>query len=466
MTTLELERAAWPGAAVTGALVLGTGLAVAPAATAGVFLGLVLFLTTLARPLWVLGLMLAIGAVDLSFVTGGRLLNDWHGIDMNGMRLIGMVIALTAIVAVDPRAVRHAFGPHARWYVLFLLLATATLPFSVAVLDGARLLLKLAYPLLLFLAILAVARKTSDLERLVDWALIGGAAMALVIAPLLLLTGQYEFDLSGRLTAPGVALHQNPLSFYMLMMALLAFARYSVRREPIYLGLALVFGAWIVITFTRITLLATVVAFAAIALYDAFRQRDLRLPITAAAVGLLIAIPLAPIAMERTFGAGFTLTDLTALATNPVELYYRMNLQGREILWPFVAQAFLNNPVLGAGMGTSTYITLLIFDPAAAGVVHNEYLRLAADTGLVGIVLFAAAMFAWLGAAARAGRGNGTVREFALPAGAGIIAWAIVSLTDNPFDYYAAFTQYVALGVAGAVAIGQGEVETGHEAAP
>jgi hypothetical protein len=30
-----------------------------------------------------------------------------------------------------------------------------------------------------------------------------------------------------------------------------------------------------------------------------------------------------------------------------------------------------------------------------------------------------------------------------MPAAAGVVAWAIIALTDNPFDSYMLFTQYV-----------------------
>jgi hypothetical protein len=36
-----------------------------------------------------------------------------------------------------------------------------------------------------------------------------------------------------------------------------------------------------------------------------------------------------------------------------------------------------------------------------------------------------------------------------------IAAWAVVAATDNPFDYYGPFTQYVAFLVAGAVVAGR-----------
>jgi O-antigen ligase len=461
-----VSGAAGAVAAILGAVVLAAGLAAAPMVTAGVFLGLVLFLVTLARPLWVLAFMLAFGAVDLSFITGGRLLDQWWGIDMNGMRLIAMVIALGAIMSVEPRAARHAFGPKARWYGVFLLYAAATLAFTIMPLDGARFLLKLAYPLLLFVAILAVARDRRDLERLLDWTLIGGAAMALIIVPLLFLLGQYDFDPYGRLLATGAALNGSVLSFYMLIIAIMAFGRFAVRRHPMYLALIAVCGVWIVLCMTRITLLATLLAFMTIAVYSAWRDRDPRLPVIAAVVMLLLVIPLTPITLERTFGVAPTLPELAQMATDPVGLYNRMNLQGREVVWPVVGQAFLTNPVLGLGLGTSTHYVLTILDPTQGAVAHNEYLRLAADTGLIGVSLFTVAMMIWLLVALRGGRAPGMVREFAIPAIAGMVAWAVIALTDNPLDYYAQFTQYIGLLTAGTVALTEWDVEPAAGATP
>jgi hypothetical protein len=462
VTALATSRGAWPVAAAAGALVLGAGLATVPWMTTGLFLGTVLFLLTLARPLIVLGLMLAIGALDLSVITGGEVLEQWGGIDMNGMRLIGMVIALGAVMMIEPRAARHAFSPRARWYGLFLLYGGATLAFSIMPLDGARLLLKLAYPLLLFVAVLAVVRERRDLERLMSWALAGGAAMALFIVPLLLLTGQYQFDAFGRLLAVGAVLNTSVLSFYMLIIALMAFGRFAVRRQPLYLLLAAASGVWIILCMTRITLLATVVAFLAIAAYSAWRDRDIRLPLIAAVVMLLVVVPLTPIALERTFGVVPTMAELAQLAGDPVGLYNRMNFQGREIIWPVVGQAFLASPVLGQGLGVSTHYVVTTIDPAGGAVVHNEYLRLAADTGLIGLTLFTTAMVIWLVVAVRGGRSPGLVREFAVPAVAGMVAWAVIALTDNPFDYYAQFTQYIAFLVAATVAVSDGEIEDGE----
>jgi O-antigen ligase len=111
-------------------------------------------------------------------------------------------------------------------------------------------------------------------------------------------------------------------------------------------------------------------------------------------------------------------------------------------------------PVVGLGLGSSGAVISQHFPAEAAAVAHNEYIRLAADTGLVGVFLFAIAMTVWLWAALRASlRANDEVAEYAVPACAAILGWAIVAITDNPFDYYMPYTQYVGFLMGGTIAM-------------
>ncbi len=86
-------------------------------------------------------------------------------------------------------------------------------------------------------------------------------------------------------------------------------------------------------------------------------------------------------------------------------------------------------------------------------MAHNEYIRLGTDTGFVGLALFATAMFAWIRVVVRAGlRYDARTQELVLPALALMVAWAVISLTDNAFDYYGPFTQFAGLFVGASVA--------------
>jgi O-antigen ligase len=167
------------------------------------------------------------------------------------------------------------------------------------------------------------------------------------------------------------------------------------------------------------------------------------------ALALLIGIPLAPIVAQRSLGYVPTISELIDLARTPLALYEAINWQGRELAWPIVFAAFLTSPWTGIGLGGSSVVMREHFPPHVGPLAHNEYLRLMTETGIIGLLLFAAAIVTWLVLVLKADRRTGgTAREFTLPALAGILSWAIISITDNAFDYYAPFTQFVALLVA------------------
>jgi O-antigen ligase len=443
--TVDRRELLWIGATALFAVALGWGISARPAAAVALVGGGALLALALVRPLAVLGLMLLLGPLDLALVTGGykSMLAGMGGLDMNGVRLIGLVASLTAVALVDREVVRHAFERYGRWYALFLLWAAATLVLSPDRVDGLRLLLKLAYPFLLFIAVMGLVRTRAELDALAGWALAGAAAVALLYPLFIIGTGR---------TVHETFLHRNPLSFYLLVLLLFSFARFLVRGQARYLALAAVLGVWMSFTLTRITFGAALVALLAMALYDAVVARRARTLVLAVAAMAVIAVSMTPVLLERTFGFVPSAGELLALASSPGELYRAMNWQGRQTAWPVVLGAFLTNPITGLGLGASTSVMYAAFAGTMGGVIHNEYLRLATDTGLIGVALFAAALLAWLRGVVHAGRSGGAgVREYALPAFAALLAWSVISLTDNAFDYYAPFTQFVAFLCAGAL---------------
>ncbi len=447
--------AGWVGRARGAAAVVGA-VAVCIAASyvlvddpwfaTGAVVGGAILCLLLLRPKLLLGVMLALGPFDLSFMTGGfkALLPGLGGLDMNGIRLIGVVAGLGALAVVERDMIRHALGRYGRWYVVFLVFAGATLVFTPARVDGVRLLFKLAYPFMVFVAVLTLARSREELERLTDWALYGAIAIALVLNPIYVLAGGYEVDIAGRVRVHGVGAHENPFSFYLLVMTLIAFTRYSVRGQLRYLVLCGVFGIWMALTLTRITLLAGMAGLGGAALYAALVARNTRAVVAAGIIGGSLATVLIPVALERSLGYIPTASELWRLLTDPTAFWESVNWQGRQIIWPVLFRTFLASPIVGNGLGASTLFLIEAFQGAMGGVIHNEYLRLLIETGLVGSALFAIAILVWLGGVLQAGRHDDPLaREFAMPAFASIVAWVFIAATDNAFDYYAPFTQYI-----------------------
>jgi O-antigen ligase len=446
-----------PVALIAAAVVLGPVVAGAPFLLAGLLAGAALLAAVFLQPLLVLAVVLLIGPVDLSFVTGGfkSLFANLGGLDMNGIRLLGLSFGLGVTAIALPRTRAALLGRWSGMYVLFLCwCVVAGLTRAPDIVYGLRFFLKLAFPLLIFVTVVGVAERRQDLDRLVDFGLAGAAIIALLLNPFYVAFGGYEIYESGHVRIRGVGIHENPFSFYLLIMFYISLARLLYRGQLRYAVLCAALALWMVLTLTRITFLAALVGLAAVAVYGTFTARNSRALIGALLAGLLLALPLMPVVLERSLGFVPTAGELIGLAQNPMALYESINWQGREVAWPIVFAGFMMMPWIGLGLGSSVLIMREFFPTDAGEVPHNEYLRLATETGMIGVLLYFGAILAWLIAVVKADRAtNGAAREFAVPAVAGILSWAIIAITDNAFDYYAPFTQFIALLVGASVAV-------------
>lgn len=441
--------------ALAGATLIALLATRSPFLSAGAVLGLLVLAITIWRPLIVVGLMLTAGVVSLSIVTGGfkSLFVELGGLDMNGIRLVCVSAGLGAVALIDRRITRILTSRIALPYLVFVLFAGATLLYSRSPLDGMRLLLKLAYPLLVFVTIVGIAQTREQAHNLIRWMLIGAALIAIVVTPISAIGGGFAIDDSGieRVLGPGI--HQNPFSFYLAISLLTAIGMFAAGWGTRYLLLCAPLAIWIMMALTRITLLGTMVGMAAMAAVWAIAARNVRLLGAVAAVGVLLAVPMVPPVLERTFGYVPRLDELAGLLAHPIELYYLVDWQGRDRLWPIAFALFLGSPWIGAGLGTTT-VVLRANVGADIGPVHNEYLRLMAETGIFGTLLFVFALVWWgrLAAKTALAAEDATTRALASAALAGLVAWGVFSLTDNAFDYYSSFTQYVTAVLAAAVA--------------
>jgi len=462
------------------ALALSFLLANAPWMAVGIVVGGGLTVLILVRPLAMVAALLIIGPIDLSFLTGGykALFESLGGLDMNGIRLVATVAGFGLVAMMNRRSLGEAFGPHGRWYLLFLVWAIATLTYSWSSLDGVRFLLKLAYPFLLFTVVLSTLRDRADLERLGLAIVIGAALTTILLNPLYLAAGGFVYDEVLGLRVGGVGIYAAPWSFYLLLMLIVSLVRFSTRGQMRYLLLAAVCVFWIVLALSRTALLGGMAALTLIGVHSAVVKRDFRLLNAILVIGVALAVAIVPAFLQKTFGHVVpTPGEFFALLGDPLTLLERVSLSGREIFWPVIFLYFLTSPIIGLGLGTTTYLMETQMPESAGGVVHNEYLRLATETGLVGLGLFALAILGWAWGVARASfRPEPWVLEWALPALGALAVWAVTGFGDNAIDYYAPVSQYVAVLAAGAIwaarhaaaesAEGIGAADAVDEAAP
>jgi O-antigen ligase len=452
---LDVRTALVATGAVAGTAFLSVGLAFSPFLTVGAVTGTLLMVFAMMQPLAVVGLMLVIGPADLSVLTGGfkSMFVQLGGLDMNGIRLLGMTAALTLVILAERGVSRQLLRPRSIFYALLVAYCVGTLAFSPDPLGGARLVLKIAYPLLVFVVVVGLEPSRERLDRLMDAVLIGAAVLCLVVNPLYVLFGDFERTIGGYVRLRGVGAHQNPFAFYLIAVILMAFVRFTTRRQVRYILLAAAASFWMVLTITRIAFAAAVVALLAVGIVNAFAARQTRVLIIAAVCAVLLAVPLGPPVIERTLGFMPTPGELGALLTNPRAMYNAINWEGRHVLWAIAFNAYMASPLLGLGMGASSFVLQLHLPMMSNPVVHNDYLRLLADAGVVGVVLFALALAAWAATTLKAVRlDDRTTREYALPAVGCIAALTIIGITDNAFDYYGPFTQYIGFLCGGAAA--------------
>jgi O-antigen ligase len=456
----------WWVAAVASGVLLAAAVTAQPWVAVGGVLGSAVLLLILTRPLWVLGGILAIGAVDLSLMTGGRRALQFlgGGLDMNGIRLAVVVAGFLVLALVRREMMADALRPHGRWFVAFLAFAAAAVLYSPSPVEGVRLLLKLAYPFVTFLAVLTFAPRRLDVDRLADWILAAAAVLVLVVNPIHVLLGGYDVSIDGRIRLSGLGLASVIFAWYMLAMLLLALARYATRRQLRYLVLAAVFAIWIVLTVTRTALPAVALGLGGMAFLTAVLHRDYRMLGLVAGVGALVLAAMLPAALERSLGFVPGPGELWALMSDPRAFAQGLTWQGRERIWPLILPQIAASPLIGHGLGASAVFMQTHFPHW--DVVHNEYLRIGMDMGLIGGGLLVVALAAWFLTAVRVARlGDPAGRGYALAASGALLALLPIAFSSNPVDYYSQYMQYVAFLCAAALVAGGEAGERGEDRA-
>lgn len=154
------------------------------------------------------------------------------------------------------------------------------------------------------------------------------------------------------------------------------------------------------------------------------RGLRLRIGVLAAlgiAVAMVIAVSAYPPILER-----FTVGD-NAVQVGSVGL----NTSGRTKIWEVVAEAAIKDPWFGHGPGFSA--ALVYRDFPGVGQPHNDYLRIFADFGVVGLILFWVPLIVLLiRLFVRAVRTDETRAWSAFLV---LLAIALVSVTDNIIVY-------------------------------
>jgi O-antigen ligase len=166
-----------------------------------------------------------------------------------------------------------------------------------------------------------------------------------------------------------------------------AFAEYARTGRAPWLWLAGAAYASVIASGTRVPM-ATALLFCVLVLSFGRGPRfgvhpRLRLWLLGGFLLVVLGAAVGPSLVARTFGQGGAQASV--------------NFSGRDVIWPLFIDAVSRHPLFGQGIGTGRFLA-----PEEAvryigsNAVHNEYLRLSADMGIVGVLLLVLGHVAWL----------------------------------------------------------------------
>ena len=441
-------------AAATAAAALWFGYMVArtPAlALAGVAC-MIVALAIAVRPRFGLALLLVIGPLPLGFATGGdrSLLGAVGGTTVNGVILTTTVVVLVFVLLARRRLVwaLAAFALPVFWVVW----STLTLLYTDWPDEGVRLAFKLWFVLLVGMLTYYVCQSSSGMSLVRRWWYVG-YAVSTVLG--LYWLGRYGIQTfaAGNVYAYGPFRAPNPFAFYWLATLIFAGSLWASERRRLDLLVAVTAGIQAVATQTRIAIAALVVVLLLMVLLEARRGATKLVGVLVVAtmvVGMLVALVTFP-ALQ--YGVFFGQVDTVGEAVSTATAN-RLDTQGRDRVWSAVYEgAVSGSPIVGQGIGSSTRFFQTASTTGMAGVVHNEYLRVFYEQGLVGLVMLLAVLalsVAYL--AARYRHARGLERDLLAGAIVGVVAYAIIAITDNAMDYYAIFGQFIAVTAGAALA--------------
>lgn len=250
-----------------------------------------------------------------------------------------------------------------------------------------------------YLAVLALMLITADWVRThgmgILWALLLGGALQSGVALLQILNqnplglgvfGEVprpEYDPTTFFRASGLSMHPNYLGGYLMLClfaaALLSYTVYQGHKRilevrlPAALGLLCALG--LISTLSRSAYLATVIGLLPLALVGlvSLRGRARRIALGVGAAAMVAAAVIVLLVVRGDFATRF--------------------LQGREFFLDDTLRVIQGAPLLGVGAGNLMHaVSLSVGDPGVPILpVHNVYVYLWAEVGIIGMLIFIAA---------------------------------------------------------------------------
>lgn len=330
------------------------------------------------------------GIMGISIIAGAIFFFVFHKIDFSRFRVIGAFFA-------------------------FLVVCIVTLPNTgIYFMDGLNITLRLVTSF----SIYAILIYKLDSINKVKWVI--GAIIAAQIIPtisgLLMYGGRSGLvftDETMRLGNSGVGIYLAMISTLCLVFL---FGARSISGRLLWGGLTALFLTGLFFSFGRSGWIGFVFALLLISLIR-YKRLLILLPLV-----LILVIILVPAIGQRFSDISFG-SDLTEGGST---------FSQRLEFWQAALHIFPNNPLLGVGFGVGRYI-VGEYRGLYAYMIHNDYVSVLLETGLIGFLLFIVWQYQWLAALVKTYRKSplGFDKTVSLAVLAVFAASLVMRITDN-----------------------------------
>jgi O-antigen ligase len=267
---------------------------------------------------------------------------------------------------------------------------------------------------MMFLILERVVTTMVQVKRVLVACYLAGAA-PVALGALQATTGHGKFVTAGVSRVIGTFLHPNTFGFFLSMFMLMSIALYrhsSERVRLLHIGVVVVCGGMLVLTYSRGSWVAFVLGLLMIGVLQSRKVFGMLI------IGGLITIGAVPSVLSRVTNLG---SGTTATGSSGNSLAWRFSY------WGQVSSLNHNNPITGIGLSGTKYVS----DQSKAP--HNDYLRAYVETGVVGLLGYLLVLISLVVIAHRALRNaeEGLPRGIAVGFAAVLTAYAVDSFGDN-----------------------------------
>jgi len=366
-----------------------------------------------------------------SVITGFFRLGDWSATRLSiwiGYLLVGTMVTKGKI-KFTPVLVLYAI------YISYLLLSLFIL--SPDKFFGIRVIAKYLFPL----CVLIFAAKVANSE----FVIYSGIKYVLAIAVFIQITFFFWFNWMGLFWV------RATLGDHLVVMSVISLALFYVTSKKKYLYLTLFFCTFSVVATIRTGLLGITGSFT---IFFLFKYKWKAMPVVALVVAAAVLVVLyVPAVREKMFRKQMTADEIIENRDNLT--LKDIDTNGRQAMWDWSMDNFYKkNKIFGTGVGNLQmvfYSGKHPFNPLR--VVHNDFVQILCDTGLIGLILF---LLTGLSLIIHSfiiyndKRNNEMIKLCAIVAGSSLVGILITSYTDNSVNYSFAtyFYPYAFFGMA------------------